>query len=433
MKPKAFLTAAYKTALIIAVFICAIVFTKSIPVNYLNFSGYATSDVLYANGETAHFDDKNFGEVNKGDVVTIHLSLPEQHFMEDAALVFYDFNAVTEVWCDGILLESYGEELAAKGMMIGNHDFSISVPDSAWGGEITIILRATESPAFSNFTSLRVYPAQYAYQYYYDGDPLGFVVTLVLFVFGLVGLCVCALGRIRSAVLTNGVCLSLTILLVSLWMIANKGLYNIFQLDYYFWQPLEYIVGYAIPIPLLLFFRNIADKKSKWHKAFGITALIAAAFLVVTTVLNFTNILHYDSFMTVASVLILFSGVMMMVYSLQRRSDGGKKFQLLRIGMYIFIPTCLYDTFLRSLYRVWPLPIFHNLPSLITIGILFLFMYMAGAFICDLFEKQSALSDAKVKADTLNQVIDSTSVGICQLAVGDTVSVVAANNIFYKL
>ncbi|MDO4541851.1 MAG: histidine kinase [Bacillota bacterium] len=398
MRLEAFLGKWFKVILIVALFIGIIVVTKNFHVEYREVNEYVTSDVVYADGRTVHFEDKNFGEINKNDVVTLHLNIPEQPLIPNASLVFYDFHAVTEVWCGDSLLDSYGEELAAKDMMIGNHDFCIDIPDDAWGGEITIILRATENRAFSNFTNLKIYPTEGAYRYYMDNDPLGFVIALALFVFGLVGLLTCALGRIRGAVLVNGIYLSLAILLISLWMISNKGIYNLFGFTAYFWQPLEYICGYTIVIPILLFFRGFIRDESGWRRVFEIAAVVEASFFTIVTVLNFTNILHYSAFMGPAYTLMIISGILLIAYTMLTKSDGSRKKSLLRTGMYIFVLTCLYEVFIRSLYQLLPLPILHNLPSMAPVGILFLLLCMVGALIADVNEMRKELENSRIKA-----------------------------------
>lgn len=174
MKLKSFVHAAWKALLILAAFVGLMQLAHLSPAPCEFVNQYATSDVTYADGRTAHFDNKNFGRLDKGDAATLHLRLPEQPIFEPASLVFYNYNAVTEVWFGETLLDSYGADLAARDMMIGNRYFLIGIPREAWGGEITVIVRGTMDNAFANFTNLRLFPAEHAYRYFIDTDPFGF-------------------------------------------------------------------------------------------------------------------------------------------------------------------------------------------------------------------------------------------------------------------
>ena len=433
MKRRQLLWTVCKAVTIFAVFAFALYMAKGRTVDYIGANDYVTSDVVYADGSTAHFDDKDFGALGRGDVATLRLNLPREPLMPRATLMFYDYNAVTEVWFGETLLDSYGAELAQKGMMIGNHDFGIDIPDDAWGGEITIVVTATEEYSFSNFTNLKIYPTQLAYRYYIDNDPVGFVLSIALFIFSLMGLFACLISRIRTTVLRNGLSLALAALLISLWMISNKGIYNLFGMKDYFWQPLEYICGYAMVAPLLLFYYGMARENAKWHRTFGIATIVAVAFVTVSTVLNFTNLLHFDSLMVVAFLLIFTSGVLLLAYTVQTRKSQGDAAAMLRMGMYVFVPTCLYEASIRGVSSLLPLAFLHQLPSLLSVGILFLLLYMTGAFVSDLYDRQKELLATQIKVENLEQFFSTIPVGVCIFSIEGKLPILQANDMFFNI
>ena len=117
MRIRSFLRTAGLALLLFAAFVGLLYIAKLSPDAHVNVNQYAVSDVAYANGGTAHFDNKNFGRLDKDDVATLRLHLPEQPFFQSAMLRFYNYNAVTEVWLGNKLLMSYGEVFFEYGMM----------------------------------------------------------------------------------------------------------------------------------------------------------------------------------------------------------------------------------------------------------------------------------------------------------------------------
>ena len=401
------------------------------PVEFVN--KYTTSDVVYADGRTAHFDNKSFGRMDKGDTATLHIHLPETPIFPDASLMFYCYNAVTEVWFEDALLDSYGADIAQKGRMIGNRYFQIAIPHAAWGKEITIRVRATTNNAFSNFTNLRVFPSQYAYRYFMDVDPFGVICAVVLFVFALLGIFACVLGQLRGSVLANALCLVALMMLVSLWLIANEGLYTLLGASSYFWQPLEYMAGYTIAVPLLLFYRGMVNPKSKWRTVFGVAAGVNALFFIVATALHFTNALHYDAMMDLASALMIASGILLLLYSVLLKTHHSRARRMIRLGMFIFIPTCLYEVLYRALLRQLPFTSHIIYHPLIALGMLMFLLCQVCAFIMDLYDQQRALLTVQIKADTLDKVIAETPAGICQLKPDEDLTIISANQLFYEI
>lgn len=426
-------TSIAKVGLIISLFVLCIVVVSRQPRDYISVNSYIDSDVTYANGETKHFDDRYFGGINKGDTAVVHIRLPEQPLMENPVLTFYDFSTATEVWCGGTLLASYGQELAAKNMLIGNYRFMIDVPDSAWGSEITIILNPTENNSVSSFVGAVMYPAKNVYQIYIFSDPIGFVISLALLVFGTAGLFACALAGMWSKRFLNSVYIAIFALLISFWHISNRMSYGLFGFSSYFWQPMEYIAGYTVSIPILMFYRGLADKGSRWRKIFGFSAAVITAVFAVATILNFTNILHYNAFMSLESAMIVISGVLLMIYTFRMKRGGSGSETLLKTGMTIFASACIYEVVIMLSFSYSTSSFLRRLPTLISAGALCLLLCMTGAFISDLYERQKAAIATQIRADALNGIIAATPAGICQLGVRKDIPVLSANDIYYDI
>ncbi len=425
--------AAVKLVLILIAFILCILAVRNWKYSFLVVNQYIDSEVTYAGGETKYFENKNFGKINRGDVATVHVRLPEQPLMNNAVLGFYNFNATTEVWCGGTLLDSFGQDLAAKNMLIGNHKFFVNIPDQAWGSEITIVLRPTEDNTISDFNGALICPAQRVTDYYISSDPIGFVVAIALFVFGAAGLVACIFSRMRGRALLNSLCLVAFALLISFWIISNRMSYGLFGFSAYFWQPMEYIAGYTVAIPILLFYGGMADKRSKWHEVFFALAAIIAAVFAVATVLNFSNILHYNAFMTAFSALFIVSGILLCVYTFLRKSKNNSAETLQKIGMTVFVSTCILEIVFMASYQFPFMAFLRKMPALISLGALCLLLCLTGAYISDLYQKQKDAIAAQLKADALDRMIAATPAGICQIGTGEEMRILSANDLFYEI
>ena len=188
IRARSFTFALLKALLIVSVFAGAIFAVQARPTSRIFVNKYATYEVLRTDGTHTQSDNKIFGVVNKDDVVTVHLCLPEEPLLEDAVLTFYIYHSVTEITCGGKPLYSYGADIDARGDMVGNARFMLDVPDEAWGGEITITMRVTEDAAFAQVKNMGIYPAKAAYQYYIDVDPISFFILFPLLLLGLMAL-----------------------------------------------------------------------------------------------------------------------------------------------------------------------------------------------------------------------------------------------------
>lgn len=425
--------AAAKVCVILAVFILCIIAVNNRPKNFISVNPFIDCDVTYANGETSHFDNKYFGSINKGDVATVHIRLPEEPLMDDAVLTFYNFNTVTEIWFGHTLLDSFGEDLAAKNMLIGNHRFFVHVPDDAWGSEITVIQYPTENHEVTDFIGAVIYPVDLAYQSYLYSDPVGFVVSIALLLIGAIGLLICILSGMRGKSLLNGLYLALFAMLMALWIISNKMIYSMYGLTDYFWQPLEYMAGYTVSIPVLLFYHGMTDKKSKWNKVFALLAALSAALFILSTVLNFTNILHFNAFMNTESVLIVLSGLLLMIYTLCLKQNDRSSITLLKTGMTFFVLACIYEIAILFSFQFTALAFMRSYPDLISIGALCMLLCLGGAYISDTYEKQKDALAAQLKAETLNKMIAATPAGICRLGTDEEIPILSANDIYYDI
>ncbi|MDD4076268.1 MAG: hypothetical protein PHC80_09235, partial [Eubacteriales bacterium] len=284
----------FQAVFIITVFICALNIAKSRPTNETFVNKYASSDVVYVDGTSAHFDSKNFGTVNRGDVATVHIRLPDEPLRDQPTLCFYIYHSVTEIWCGDTLLDAYGADIDARGDLVGNKRFIVPLPEEAMGGEVTIILRATEDKAFNQIKNLKLYSARDAYQYYIDADPISFAVSIPLFFLGCVALMAMLFTGHYNSEWRKGVYIALFAVLISAWMMGSKGLPAMFGLAGYGTSIMEFIAVFTVATPILLYAYE-SEKKGVFRTVLLSAALANIAFFALATILNFANVLHYSA------------------------------------------------------------------------------------------------------------------------------------------
>ncbi len=432
MRIKTILRTILKALLILATFVCVIVIARTRTTNRVFVNVYANFDVEYADDTTHHSETKNFGRVDKGDRVTAHLCLPQEPIMDDAVLTFYIYHSVTEVWCDGVLLDSYGADIDARGDMVGSNYFTIPVPDAAWGGEITIKLRATENNAFTRIKNMGLYPAVKAYEYFIDMDVVSFILGLPLLLLGLIAFAVFLLSGALSGGDRKVLYIAAFAVLASTWLLTKTGVQLLFGLGQYIWTQLEFVAVFTMVIPILLWAYD-TETNLLMRKLLGGAALLNTGFFAVSTVLHVTNVAHYCATLLLSNILTFISGVLLVIFAVKRLKRGGSSDKLFFCGMMIMFAAGMMDLMRTNLNRFFPGLIKVTLPSVLAMGMLFFIIFLLRSYLEETKERQKKFITAQVEAENLNRILDTTPTGICQLDPRDELSIVAANDIFYNI
>lgn len=162
---------------------------------YLLADNRVSAEIEYADGRYSEFAEPNglyFGNVEEGDVVTLHINLPSKPLITDGALVFSVYSSTVDVIYHNEILGTYGHESAIKGRMVGTQYCNVSIPDSLWGDEFTIKLCPTEKDALDDFPShLYIYPKEMSYAMPLRSQPISFFISVILLVFSFLGLIAC--------------------------------------------------------------------------------------------------------------------------------------------------------------------------------------------------------------------------------------------------
>jgi hypothetical protein len=170
--------------------------------------------------------------------------------------------------------------------MVGGHEFLTSLPDDCWGKEITIELEATENHAFSQVKNLYIYPAASAWEYYLDIDSIGIWICVPMLFAAVLALLFQIMSLDYSSNGRKGLCIALSSLLISLWVVLSSGVQNLFGWTGYVWTQLEYIAVFCMVLPILFY---VYESETGVHSKQMLRQLITvnALFVFICTVLNF--------------------------------------------------------------------------------------------------------------------------------------------------
>lgn len=425
--------AALRTLLILSVFVGTILIVIQRPQKRIFVNKYADFYIDYADGTTKFSDGQNFGMVNRGDVVTVRLRLPQEPILDDAVLTFFIYHSVTQVRCGDVLLDAYGADIAARGDMVSSHYFLVPIPDEAWGGEITITLNVTENGAFNRVKNLGIYPKQHAYEYFIDMDIVGFLVGSSLLLVGLMALAVfLMIGRFSTAS-RKGIYISAFAILASAWILTKTGVQHLFGFDGYALTQMEFVAAFTMVLPILLWAYETQEKGTRMRGVLCGAVLVNGAFFVVATVLHLTNVLHYCATLLLSNCLTFVSGVLLMVFAVRRRTRGSDSDRVFFSGMVILFSTGLFDLLRMNIYKYLPSLFKKSLPSVLAMGMLFFIIYMLCSYLMETKEKQKRLITAQVEAENRSRMLDSTPAGICRLETDERLTISAANDMFYDI
>ena len=417
---------------VVIVFFAAFYFVGRLPMTGVNMNSQVTSDVTYANGTTAHFDSNRFGNVDKGDVVTVHLMLPEEPVVDSPVLTFYIYHSVTDIKFGDELLDSYGADIDAKGDMVGENVFMTPIPADAWGHEVTITLRATEDAAFTQVRSLKLYPEKEAYRYYFEVNPIGFVVAFPLLFLGILFFITFAVGGNYNRDSKKAMCIGAFSVIAATWIISSMGAQRLAGLDSYGWTLLDFVSIFLVIVPIVLYAYE-SEERGAIHVILGVTAGTVLVYFIVSTVLDVTNVMHYSSTLLVSHLLTFVGVAVLLVYAVRRKltnaSPNTNSDSLFLDGLLIICFSGLYDLMSFNFRKFFGYVGVETVQSVLPLGMLFFIIFLLRSYGLDIVAQQTKAAEA----DNLSKIISRTPAGICVLKTDENLSIVEANDVFYDI
>ena len=211
-----------------------------------------STQIKRMDGTIEHYDSNIFSLVNKGDIITINLDLPEEKKYEEGILYFNLYHSIVTVYCKGEEIYTYGSHIVEKGQMIGAKYHFIAIPEEAWGTGLVIEIQVHENSSFSKITPIRMYDAKEAYKAVLLNNIFGFLLSIVGIIVSAIVAIILLIFAQSNSMTKQGLYICGFIFAISIWMFSYVGGYVIFR-ESYMWTQLEYFSLYITATPLLFY------------------------------------------------------------------------------------------------------------------------------------------------------------------------------------
>lgn len=314
------------------------------------------------------------------DTAEYTILLPRLAEREHFCLMFKSVGNVVEVREEGRLIYEYGQDYAARREDIGRVYSSVVIPEEA--SQLTVLLRASDSSAHQNILKFEICREKDAIQYYLTNDTLGFFLAMFFIVIGL-----CYLGAAlilwRSWKLSRLTCyLGLILLCMSVELLDTGGHYLAFGRNQHVWNYIFYIDCYLIPIPCMLYSRELLREKlsPRERKKLSAGMLLLTVYGISVIGIVFLTELRFCDFMPAYIFFLILCGAMAVygVYLIFKR-------KMLTRNNLFFVPiiagwvllAIILSIFSESLENVSAMPVFDSE----TIAAIFVFFSICYIFI----------------------------------------------------
>ncbi len=324
--------------------------------------------------------------LEKGDVILLKNTLPTEFDGDVSCLMLLIYLTTVDANIDGQNIYSYGNEEYENGFVGSGYHF-IQLPYQSEGKEISIVLKPSEAGAFTNIPTPVVVDSRYAPTTFTDKNVLNIFICIFLFMLGASITIVSAISFFFNTNAKRLVVIGILASLIGAWSLGNTKVLQMFSINLEVNTVLEYLTLYVAPIPLIGLIIMMRQDDTVWKKRtlfLGMFAIIL--FGVISTILHFTNVVHYPSTLTAFHFLAF--GVLIIA-----AVAGRKKFSLMdraeRLLNFAIIVLCVFAgldiiRFNFSKY-VWPEnELIAN--SILPFGTLVFVILLVGSYLMYLYD-----------------------------------------------
>lgn len=211
------------------------------------------NDRSWQNISLDHF---RFTPVNKGDMITMERTFPDDTDCTGHALVLPIKQAAVTVSLDAEPIYEYGQDRIDMGKTVGSGYLPVNLPDDYASKTLTLQFAVAENKAFSHFDPIRVYEWKNFYRIILTENRLPLFIGCFLTIFGLVTCCITVFALLFSGKFSRILCISLFSVCIGLWTLCYYNVLVIFAMPLYTVSLLEYLALYLAPVPLVFYLRE---------------------------------------------------------------------------------------------------------------------------------------------------------------------------------
>lgn len=295
--------------------------------------------------ENVTLTEFNFAPLDKGDILVMSRTLPEDWEITEACLRFDICHSRVNMYIEDELIYEYGTERYELNKSLGSGIQFIDFPDEYKGKEIRIELLATEQGAFSALNSFRLYHSSTAVRAWLTENRIPLFVGCFLTIFGLSTLVITMFAVVFSVKYFRMFCIAAFSICMGLWTLCYNDVTLAFSIPLYSASLIEYMTLYLAPIPLFIYMHeHIVTLKYKVLKVcYWIILSVQVLATTVVMTLHTLDIVHSTAvlgYMQALMIIMLFYLILILILNF-KSSDGVGKLHL--IGMLIIMVCVGYD------------------------------------------------------------------------------------------
>ena len=297
-----------------------------------------SSDVYYADGTTAHFEDGDFGNVRIGDRVEMHVSFPQRYGIKAAELYVPIHNVVLNVELKGVG-DLYRDNVDMTDLTkhYGNRIYEVQLPGGFEVHELVIeMLPTTGRVPFSDLAGIGIIPANEGWKQIISGHILVFLFSISLMVMAMICISYFTVKSIEEKKLQLGLSIAAFEFMISGWFFASLGMFHLIVGNTSVSAKAEYYTLYFAPIPLAVFIWQVIEKKLMKRIVAAAGFLYLGFYVVATVVELLPRMLNYSQMLpgmhalagiiVVCSLIAIFRGI---------EGDENSYILILRFGIVV--------------------------------------------------------------------------------------------------
>ena len=196
----------------------------------------------------------------------------------------------------------------------------------------------SENDAWNVLPTFQILPAKYAYNDYYARHSIALVVGLFLSLFGILALFLSAGMLFYKMKFFQLMMIGFLSICLGVWTLCFTKLFQLFSYDFTLNTNIEYAALYISPLPLYLLLLHMRYKqisKTLWSGLI-IVACLDILIFTVTTILNFTNIVHYPQTLWVFHAYVILCVVYLFVAIISNKRIFDTPTRILTAGIFTF-------------------------------------------------------------------------------------------------
>lgn len=283
----------------------------------------------------------------KGDSLILKRILTDD-IPDNPVLRFKTYHAFVEAFRDGSKLYSNGESNYYKNKTVGSGVHFVYLGAIAQifnGSTLELKFHFSENKAWNELPSFEVLPANYAFGDFFARNSISLMVGLFLLLFGILALFLGVGAMFYGIKFFRLLIIGALASCLGVWTLCYTKLIQLFSFDFAFNTNLEYICLYMAPFSLCLLMLHMQYGRISKKRWLGL-AIIAGSdvlLLAITSILNFTDIVHFPKTLWVFHTYAFLSLVYLLMAGIFYKHKIDASTKILTLGVTLFGAISVFD------------------------------------------------------------------------------------------